>query len=173
MATVRVGIGCFVIKRVNGKAYFLLGKRQGSHGSGCWGLPGGHLDMGEEWSTCAARETFEECGIQTDSIVYREATNDVFGPDLHYITLFHSCEISREYQGRPVRRMEPNKCLQWIWVSWQEFMSNRALLRDACTDNCFEAIGTPEVVNLEPLFLSLQNLKKKLQFSTDPPSWLN
>ncbi|KAJ1943979.1 hypothetical protein FBU59_002736 [Linderina macrospora] len=172
MATVRVGIGCFVIKRVNGAVFFLLGKRQGSHGSGYWGLPGGHLDMGEDWSTCAARETFEECGIETDNIVFREATNDVFNPDLHYITLFHSSEIAKEFAHKPVRLMEPDKCQQWVWVSWQEFMENRAPLRDACIEHCFDAASQSEEISLDLLFLPLQNLKKKLQFCAESPVWL-
>jgi 8-oxo-dGTP diphosphatase len=38
---VRVGIGVFVFK--DGK--FLIQRRKGSHGTGTWSIPGGHLEF--------------------------------------------------------------------------------------------------------------------------------
>jgi 8-oxo-dGTP diphosphatase len=57
---VRVGIGVFVWK--DGK--FLMGKRLGSHGSGTWSIPGGHLEFDETWQQCAVREVLEETGLK-------------------------------------------------------------------------------------------------------------
>ncbi|KIX07877.1 uncharacterized protein Z518_02531 [Rhinocladiella mackenziei CBS 650.93] len=58
---------------------FLLGKRLGSHGAETWALPGGHLEFGENFSECAARETLEETGLILDdeSISFLTATNDL------------------------------------------------------------------------------------------------
>src|SRR5436309_1031409 len=82
-AQVRVGVGVFVF---NAAGAFIMGKRKGSHGAGIyfqairihfyyyiqfltcslgtWALPGGHLDFGESFETCAMREILEETGLQ-------------------------------------------------------------------------------------------------------------
>ena len=54
----RPSVGVAVIVVNNGKV--LLGKRKGSHGSGSWAFPGGHLEMNESIEACARREVFEE-----------------------------------------------------------------------------------------------------------------
>ena len=41
----------------------LVGRRRGSHGAGTWALPGGWLEVGEEFAVCGARELIEETGI--------------------------------------------------------------------------------------------------------------
>ena len=69
-----VGVAVIVIK--NGKV--LLGKRKGSHGSGSWAFPGGHLEMNESIEACARREVFEETGISIHNIRYAAFTNDIF-----------------------------------------------------------------------------------------------
>ncbi|KIW70147.1 hypothetical protein PV04_02447 [Phialophora macrospora] len=60
------------------KAYkFILGKRLGSHGAGTLGLPGGHLEFGESFEDCAAREIMEETGLDVEDVEFLTATNDV------------------------------------------------------------------------------------------------
>ena len=58
----RVGVGVFVVQQ--GKV--LLGLRRGSHGSGTWGSPGGHLEHGEAILDCARREVLEETGLEVE-----------------------------------------------------------------------------------------------------------
>ena len=127
----RPGVGVAVIVKRDGKV--LLGKRNGSHGDGCWQFPGGHLEFGETIEDCARRELQEETGLQAHSFSVDKSTftNDVFVSDgKHYITLY---AIADKVAGEP-EVLEPDKCLCWDWFSWDELP--------------------------EPLFLPIQNLRK-------------
>ena len=123
----KVGLGVFVLQ--NGK--FLMGKRHGAHGQGTWGLPGGHIEFGESFEECAAREVAEEVGVTIKNIRFLTSTNDVFEKeDKHYVTVYMIAEID---QGVP-KIKEPDKMVALEWHSWQ---------------------GMPS-----PLFLPLVNLKE-------------
>ncbi|KAJ5319252.1 uncharacterized protein MYU51_013565 [Penicillium brevicompactum] len=111
----RVGVAVFVL---NSEGKFIVGKRKGSHGAGTWALPGGHLEYGESWETCAERETLEETNLKIGDVRYLTATNEVFEAERkHYITIFMGsvCE-----QGAQPEILEPEKCEAWEWVSWEE-----------------------------------------------------
>lgn len=113
---VRVGVAALV---VNPDGKILVGSRKGSHGSGetetpsssiilgrdrppanaqtgTIQLPGGHLEFGEDITTCAARETLEETGLVVrPSPKVAAVTNDVFEKEgKHYITLFVWCDMA-------------------------------------------------------------------------------
>ena len=117
-AQVRVGVGVFVFNSAGG---FIIGKRKGSHGAsesfkainihflllyssltcdpGTWALPGGHLEFGESFEACAAREVAEETGLQLNdgSIRFLTVTNDVMASDhKHYVTVFMGCRPKSE-----------------------------------------------------------------------------
>jgi 8-oxo-dGTP diphosphatase len=112
-----VGVAVIVIK--NGKV--LLGKRKGSHGSGYWAFPGGHLEMNESIEACARREVFEETGISIKNIRYAAFTNDIFEEaQKHYVTLF----VVAEYHGGDLQVIEPDKCEMWDWFIWGKFPEN-------------------------------------------------
>ena len=52
-------------------------------------MPGGHLEFGESFETCAERETLEETGLKISDVRYLNATNSVFtAENKHYITVF-------------------------------------------------------------------------------------
>ncbi len=124
----RVGVG-IVILRDN---CILLGERLGSHGSGTWATPGGHLEVGESITECAKREVLEETGLVVHSVTKLGFTNDIFEKESkHYVTLFvvASCD-----KADP-QVMEPDKCRQWKWCKVDELP--------------------------EPLFLPLVNLLKE------------
>lgn len=114
-----VGIG--VIVRKDNKV--LLGKRKNSHGHGTWQFPGGHLEFGEEPEECARREVKEEAGIDIKNIKKAAFTNDIFGEDKHYVTLFLVCD----YASGEVKVMEPDKCEKWDWFCWSEMPKPRFL----------------------------------------------
>lgn len=106
----KVGIGVAVVKENS----VLLGKRKGSHGSGDWAFPGGHLEFSETPHECAYRELLEETGLTAASIFPGPWTNDVFNSDKHYITLFM---FVPEFSGEP-KVLEPHKCENWEWFEW-------------------------------------------------------
>ncbi|RQP25463.1 nucleotide triphosphate diphosphatase NUDT15 [Piscinibacter terrae] len=107
----RVGVGVIVIRQ----GMVLMGLRQGSHGSGTWALPGGHLEFGETVEACAVREVREETGLEIQHLHAGPYSNDLF-EGRHYVTLF---VIADAPDGEP-RLMEPQKCSQWRWCRWSE-----------------------------------------------------
>jgi len=67
--------------------------------AGQWQLPGGHLEMGESFFSCAERETLEETGLVVKAEKVIAATNDIFDPkSKHYITVFVKCRRVDETQ---------------------------------------------------------------------------
>lgn len=112
----RVGVGAFVL---NDKGQFIIGQRKGSHGSGTWALPGGHLEFGETFEVCAARETLEETGLETSDVRFFTATNNIMtDDDAHYVTIFMTAKISGDKTEPEL--LEPEKCEKWVWISWEE-----------------------------------------------------
>jgi 8-oxo-dGTP diphosphatase len=106
MSVPRVGVGVFVFKSSQ-DPHFIVGRRKGSLGSGLYirpylyslpltqsdagtiALPGGHLEHGETFEACAAREIKEETGLVIENIQFVTATNTVFKEQgKHYVTIF-------------------------------------------------------------------------------------
>lgn len=108
----KVGLASVVVR----DRKFLLGKRKGSHGAGTYGFPGGHLETGESWEACAARELMEETGMTASGFRFFGVTNDIFNPENHYVTLFM---LALDPVGEP-KVLEPDKCEGWVWKSWDE-----------------------------------------------------
>ncbi|MEI6732200.1 MAG: NUDIX hydrolase [archaeon] len=107
------GVGVSVIIKKDSQV--LMGKRIGSHAAGTWQFPGGHLEYGESWESCALREIEEETGLQVTNIKFITATNDIFEKDnKHYVTLFLTCDY---VSGTPQLK-EPERCEGWSWFSW-------------------------------------------------------
>jgi 8-oxo-dGTP diphosphatase len=115
----RIGIGVFVISTKTGE--FILGKRKGSHGTGTWALPGGHLELQESFEDCAKREALEETGLEITDVQFLTATNSprVDG-NKHYVTVFVAAR--RVDDSIEPQLVEPNKCEGWKWISWDEFV---------------------------------------------------
>lgn len=104
-----VGISVLVMKE--GK--LLLGKRKGAHGQGEYACPGGHLEHGESFATCAAREVLEETGLVIGELRFLRVYNSTEYAPKHYVDLAFAAQwISGEPEVR-----EPDKAEDWAWYS--------------------------------------------------------
>ncbi|RMZ81822.1 hypothetical protein DV738_g2005, partial [Chaetothyriales sp. CBS 135597] len=91
-----VGVGVFVLNSSN---EFLIGQRKGCVGSGSYALPGGHLEVGESFEDCAAREALEEAGINIVNPKFLVATTGVYhdqGRLIHYVAIFMVATLRKE-----------------------------------------------------------------------------
>lgn len=125
-----IGVGILLFHEKTDKV--LLGQRRTSHGAGTWGPPGGHLEHGESWESCAIRELYEETGITITQAVFAAVTNDIFvNEHKHYVSIFMQSICPNE---QVARICEPDKIVTWQWFSLNQLP--------------------------EPLFLPLDNLIK-------------
>jgi 8-oxo-dGTP diphosphatase len=117
---VRVGVGVLVFK--NGKFLMLL--RKGSHGSGDWSLPGGHLEFGESFEDTARREVKEETDLEITNLRFGAVTNDQFIDEgKHYVTIW----MLSDWKSGKEYITEPNKCVEQKWFTFDDLPSNRFL----------------------------------------------
>ncbi|GAX22885.1 hypothetical protein FisN_24Lh172 [Fistulifera solaris] len=113
---VQVGVGVVVVRPEDGHVY--VGIRRNSHGAGLLALPGGHLEMYEEWENCARREVEEEMNLSLDDVQFLHVTNDPMPNDnKHYVTIF----MMGTATGEPVNA-EPHKCEGWYAFEWIDLM---------------------------------------------------
>lgn len=111
-----VGVGVLVVD--NGRV--LLGRRKGAHGSGTWALPGGWLELKEEFEECALRELEEETGLTAADVapertVLPVIANNVMDKGVHSVTVFVRCGLRAAAAAKKVRVCEPKKCHEWRW----------------------------------------------------------
>ncbi|MEU5445339.1 NUDIX hydrolase [Streptomyces griseofuscus] len=93
----------------------LLSQRGGPYGHGRWHLPSGKLDQGEPLTTGAARELFEETGVQTDPglLELRHIVHHRQEDGTERIGFFFE---AIHWDGTPVNK-EPEKCLALQWFA--------------------------------------------------------
>lgn len=101
-----VGIAVLVVRG----STILLGKRKGPIGRSRYGLPGGHLEFGESFRNCAARELYEETGLRLLSLEYL-CVIDIILESKHYVDIDFIASVA---DGEP-RVMEKNKSKKWGW----------------------------------------------------------
>ena len=141
----RVGLGVYVIK--NSK--FLIAERLSPHGKNTWSAPGGHLENGESLEECAIREVAEETGLKVTNFRFLGVTNDIFGPDKHYITI----SMAADWESGEPQRLEPNKCLGWHWVDLDSLPPNKFLSLE-------NLLKSPHIKNLENELKSKKEVRK-------------
>nr|5GP0_A Chain A, Nudix hydrolase 1 [Arabidopsis thaliana]5GP0_E Chain E, Nudix hydrolase 1 [Arabidopsis thaliana]5GP0_F Chain F, Nudix hydrolase 1 [Arabidopsis thaliana]5GP0_I Chain I, Nudix hydrolase 1 [Arabidopsis thaliana]5WWD_A Chain A, Nudix hydrolase 1 [Arabidopsis thaliana]5WWD_B Chain B, Nudix hydrolase 1 [Arabidopsis thaliana] len=112
----RVAVVVFIL---NGNS-ILLGRRRSSIGNSTFALPGGHLEFGESFEECAAREVMEETGLKIEKMKLLTVTNNVFKEaptPSHYVSV--SIRAVLVDPSQEPKNMEPEKCEGWDWYDWE------------------------------------------------------
>ncbi len=112
----QVKVAVDVIVKRDGK--ILMGKRLNAVGAGTYGVPGGHLELGEQIVPAAKRELEEETGLKANDLELISVVNTP-GPD-HYIHFLFQCV---EFEGEP-QNTEPDKCEGWEWFEVDRLPEN-------------------------------------------------
>lgn len=99
----------------------LLHERKGNNNDWVWSVPGGHLEIFEEITDCAKRETHEEMGVSIKNLKVVQILNNIY-KDIgkHYVTFYVDSEIAN---GEP-KIMEPEKCRSIKWFKISELPKN-------------------------------------------------
>jgi 8-oxo-dGTP diphosphatase len=116
-----VGVGVFLIDCLRNR--LLIGKRKES---GHYGLPGGWLELGEEWEDCASRELFEETGLMKPINTFHHIHTlncKKLEYNYHSISCIMMNEV-QEYEFDSIYNREPNKCYGWFWTNVKNMRRN-------------------------------------------------
>jgi len=108
----RVGVGVMILRE--GKV--LIGKRKGSHGTGEYAWPGGHLEYMESIEDCAKREVMEETGMQISNLRFLRIMNIKQYAPKHYIDI---AMVADWADGEP-QVLEPEKIEGWEWCDMND-----------------------------------------------------
>lgn len=88
-----------------------MGKRKGSHGSGEYAFPGGHLEYMESFKDCALREIVEEAGIEVENIRFQYLSNVKKYVPKHYVHI----GLTADWKSGEPKVLEPEKLESWGW----------------------------------------------------------
>lgn len=111
-----IGVNPIVVK--NNK--LLLGKRKNIFGDNTWGLPGGHLEYGENVIKCAERELREETNLICKNFMINSIISQIQDGERHYLQIVvEALEVKGE-----IKVMEPDKCLELKWFLLNKLPKN-------------------------------------------------
>lgn len=104
-----VGVGVMIMR----DGAVLLGKRKGSHGSGYFAFPGGHLEHLEGFEECAHREVLEETGMEITNLKLQIVANTKKYAPRHYVHI----GLVADWVSGCLENKEPDKCESWGWYA--------------------------------------------------------
>jgi len=113
----------------------------------CCAIAGGHLEYGEEWSECGLREVKEETNLDLEAPLAHVYTTNALFPEAHkhYVTLFLRGCIAPD--SAPLQLMEPDKCVGWEWVQWEE-LRRRHAAGEMCVFNTLKPLLADDTFRL-------------------------
>lgn len=94
----------------------LLGKRKGSHGTGEYAFPGGHLEYNESFVDCAKREILEEAGIMINNLIFLSVANFQRHENRQDILV----SFVADWESGRAKILEPEKSDSWDWYSLEQ-----------------------------------------------------
>lgn len=97
----------------------LLGLRKNCFSAGDWGLPGGHVEVGESLADAAARELLEETGMTAGRYEFANLVNRP-RENAHYVLISF---VAHNVVGEPELR-EPDRCEEWRWFDFSDIPAN-------------------------------------------------
>ncbi|KAD4983009.1 hypothetical protein E3N88_19680 [Mikania micrantha] len=104
------GVSVFILKDNK----ILFGRRRSLFiGANTYGLPGGHLESGESYVECAAREVKEETGLDIKNIKFLTTINNLPYRSTHLEVTYMRAYLS--YPNQTPQNIEPDKCEGWEW----------------------------------------------------------
>ena len=109
-----VGVNFFVVRDKK----LLLGRRLQGYCAGTWGLPGGHMELGERMIATARRELMEETGMTAERFEFANLVNDrkqAADGKVHYLQIGF---LAINPTGEPILK-EPDMCAEWKWFDLQ------------------------------------------------------
>lgn len=113
MINQEIRIGCNTVILKQGK--ILFGKRKKGYGKGSWGLPGGHLELGEDMIDGAKRELKEELGLEDVELEFLSIVEGI-RDEAHYIQVNF---LLKDFEGE-IRLCEPDSCEEWRFFSLEK-----------------------------------------------------
>ena len=112
----------------NDKDELLLGRRI-EHKNRLYAAPGGHLEFGESFEECAARELKEELDLDIDpaEIKYFTTLNVIKKEEsFHYLNIMTVLFIDQA-KANTIKNLDKHYCLEWEWLEWGQVLQSKEL----------------------------------------------
>ena len=131
------GVGILIMRQTVRGQEVLLGERQGSHGTGEFGGPGGKVEFGDTIEETVLKEIEEECGPDlkiTDLQMLCVSDLMDYLPEKHFVDI----GFTATYVSGEARVTEPDKLVAWNWYQVDDLPAPLF----GCCENYFEALRT-------------------------------
>jgi 8-oxo-dGTP diphosphatase len=117
----KIAVQAFVI---NSQGQLLMGLRKDYMDKGNWGLPGGHLDVGETLEECVIREVEEETGLKAlSALQFASVEQPITHSEKHYL---HFGYIIKDFVPGELINGEPDDIDHWEWFDIDKIPANVA-----------------------------------------------